>query len=500
VNTEFPWWTEAQRSLNDETRRLASTLAQRNLEVYASRELPLDALSEIARHGYFGAVIPRKYGGMAEPGAVATNLAIIMEALGRVPAASLAYGVGCGHHIAAFGTADQQSRWLPGLASGQFYGGVAITEPFVGSDAADIRTTATAAPDGSFVLAGRKRFITNVGLAAVMLVYAKTSDEPSAIRSRRHLSAFLVQTDLPGFIIERMSDLGGSQYLRNGTIHFDALRLPPESLLGQPGDGWKIMTSGLNLERIGVAAKCLGMLDEAIVTALRYIRRRRQFGQRISDIASVRVKLGEVMAEMQAARSLTYLQAHLLDSGATDVAMGCAASKLRAAEIALAGAGVALEVMGADGYTNSYPVAQILADIKMYQIGAGSSDVLRDLIFRTAQRGYGDVLDDLPLTAPPQQAAQTALDARGVLGVLADFYRSHPGLHMSRKDLLRALGEDHLSEERVSEIRGLEARQLIDVAWQDSEPDLLRATYEGLDTLAEPAFYRSTHMFEHYRL
>jgi Acyl-CoA dehydrogenase, C-terminal domain len=328
-------------------------------------------------------------------------------------------------------------------------------------------------------------------------VYARTSDEPSAVSSRGHLSAFLVETDAPGFVIERMSDLGGSQYLRNGTIHFDGLRPPAASLLGEPGDGWQIMTSGLNLERVGVAAKCLGMLDEAVITALRYIRRRRQFGQRISDIGSVRVKLGEVLAEMEAARSLTYLQAHLLDSGAADVALGCAASKLRAAETALAGAGAALEVMGADGYTNNYPVAQILADIKMYQIGAGSSDVLRDLIFRMAQRGYGDALDDLPLTAPPpRKAAPGALSGSGVLAVLADFYRSHPGLHMTGKDLLRALGQNQLSEERRSEIRDLETKGLIDVAWQNAEPGLLRATYEGLDTIAEPAFYRSAPMFD----
>jgi alkylation response protein AidB-like acyl-CoA dehydrogenase len=491
VSAGFPWWTAEQRALADAARGLASTLAQRNLEVYASRELPQDALAEIARHGYFGAVIPKKYGGMAEPGTVATNLAIIMEALGRVPAASLAYGVGCGHHIAAFGTPAQQERWLPGLASGQIFGGVAITEPFAGSDAAGIRTTATAQPGGTYLLRGRKRFITNVGLASVILVYARTSDDPVAVGRRRHLGAFLVETDAPGFSIERMSDLGGSQYLRNGTIHFDNMRLAPASLLGEPGEGWQIMISGLNLERVGVAAKCLGMLDEAVITAMRYIRRRRQFGQRISDIASVRIKLGEVIAEMEAARSLAYLSAHLLDSGMPDMALSSAASKLRAAETALAGAGAALEVMGADGYTNNYPVAQILADIKMYQIGAGSSDVLRDLIFRMAQRRYGEALDELPLAAATAQQGDTAgaLDGPEVLAVLAGFYRQHPGLHMTGKDLLRVLGADCLSDERRAEIRDLAAKGLVDAVWQGGELALLRATYEGLDEMAGPAFY-----------
>lgn len=489
LDTEFPWWTAEQRALAAQAGQLADALGQRNLTVYATGEVPRDALAEIAAHGYFGAVIPRRYGGMAEPGAVATNLAIIMEALGRVPAASLAYGVGCGHHIATFGTASQQERWLPRLASGQIFGGIAITEPFAGSDAAGLRTTATAGPGGSYVLHGRKRFITNVGLASVILVYARTSDDPAEVRRRRHLSAFLVETDAPGFSIERMSNLGGSQYLRNGTIHFDDLRLPAASLLGEPGQGWRIMTSGLNLERVGVAAKCLGMLDQAVITALRYIRRRRQFGQRISDLPSVRIKLGEVIAGMEAARALTYLSAHLLDSGTPDMALGSAASKLRAAETALAGAGAALEVMGADGYTHDYPVAQILADIKMYQIGAGSSDVLRDLIFRMAQRRYGTVLDEPPLTAP-SPPADSVLRGSEILAVLADYYRQHSGLHMTGRDLLRALEAEDLSEEHMAEIRELEAKGLVDVLWQDGELVLLRATYQGLDEIAEPAFYR----------
>ncbi|HEY1921108.1 MAG TPA: acyl-CoA dehydrogenase family protein [Streptosporangiaceae bacterium] len=494
MSTEFPWWTPGQRALAQESRRLADALAPRNLEVYASGEVPADALAEIARHGYFGAVIPQQYGGMAEPGTVATNLAIIMEALGRVPAASLAYGVGCGHHIAAFGSAAQRQRWLPGLASGTIYGGVAITEPFAGSDAAGLRTTAVAGPGGpggSWVLHGRKRFITNVGLASVLLVYARTSDDPADVRRRRHLSAFLVETGAPGFSVERLSELGGSQYLRNGTLHFDEMHLPPESLLGEPGDGWQIMISGLNLERVGVAAKCLGMLDAAVITALRYIRRRRQFGHRISDIASVRIKLGEVVSEMEAARALAYLSAHLLDSGVPDLAIDSAASKLRAAETALAGAGVALEVMGADGYTSDYPVAQILADIKMYQIGAGSSDVLRDLIFRMAQRRYGAALDDPPLAAQvawPVSADE--LTGPEVLRALAVFYRQHPGLHMTGPDLLRALGEERFSAERVGELRDLAAKELVDVMWQGDEPALVRATYAGLDDVAGPGFYR----------
>jgi acyl-CoA dehydrogenase len=492
----FPWWTSEQRALAEEAGQLAESFAQRNMEVYSSREVPADTLAEIGRHGFFGAVIPTEYGGMAKPGTVATNLAIIMEALGRVPAASLAYGVGCGHHIATFGTAEQRARWLPGLASGSLFGGVAITEPFAGSDAAGIQTKATAQPDGSYVLHGRKRFITNVGLAAVILVYAATSQDPERIRRRQHLSAFLVDTAAPGFSIERMTDLGGSQYLRNGVLRFDSMRLPAASLLGEQGDGWRIMTSGLNLERVGVAAKCLGMLDEALLTALRYIRRRRQFSQRIMDLGSVRVKLGQVVAEAEAARSLTYLSAHLLDSGATDLGLNSAASKLMAAETALHGAGVALEVMGADGYTRNYPVAQILGDIKMYQIGAGSSDVLRDLLFRLASKRYGDALDELPLSVPGAasggslQAPGDGSRPGGVLEVLAGFYRLHPGLHMTERDLLRSLGEDTLSAGRMSEIQALEEKGKLDVVWAGTRLQLVRATYEGLDDSAGPEQHR----------
>jgi hypothetical protein len=148
--------------------------------------------------------------------------------------------------------------------------------------------------------------------------------------------------------------------------------------------------------------------------------------------------------------------------------------------------------MGADGYTRNYPVAQILGDLKMYQIGAGSSDVLRDLLFRLASKRYGDALDQLPLSVPAAasggrlQAPGDGSRAGGVLEVLAGFYRLHPGLHMTERDLLRSLGEDELSAGRMSEIQALEEKGKLDVVWAGTRLQLVRATYEGLDDAAGP--------------
>jgi acyl-CoA dehydrogenase len=493
----YDWWTDEERELHREVNDFATSLRERNLEAMWSHEIPYDVIAELGRRRYYGAVIPTQYGGLSDGrGGDSTRLTIIMEALGRVAAATMAFGVGCAHHTATYGTEAQRERWLPGLASGEVLGAVAVTEPYAGSDAAGIQTRATRLPDGGYRLHGRKRFITHAGFANVYLVYARTSDDPLAIRERRHLSAFLVPADSEGVNIERINELGGSQYLRNGVIHFAGVTLDSDARLGEEGGGWQILTGGLNLERVAVAAKCLGMGDEALTTAWRWLRRRRQFGSSLDRLPTVRARLGTALSEMLASRALTYQSARRVDSDPEGSGLEGASSKLLATQVALSAASSALELMGADGYSRNYPVFQIVQDLRLYQVGGGSNDVLRGLVSRIGEKQFAKALEEMPSAVIPPSMTAAASDASAdgdgqILEVLAQHYRVHSGLDMTAHDLRAAMGSAAGSaDELAAAVRRLADADLVDAAWRGSELAAVRPTYVGLDEAFGPEYYR----------
>lgn len=495
----YPWWTDQERELHRESNAFATSLRERNLRATWSHEIPYDVIEELGRRRYYGATIPERYGGLSgDSGGDSTRLTIIMEALGRVPAATMAFGVGCAHHISIHGTEAQRERWLPGLAQASVLGAVAVTEPYAGSDAAGIQTRATRLPEGGYRLHGRKRFITHAGLADVYLVYAATSDDPDAIKARRHLSAFLVPARAEGVNVERINELGGSQYLRNGVLHFAGVTLGEDLRLGGEGDGWQVMTGGLNLERVAVAAKCLGMLDEALMTAWRWLRRRRQFGTSLDRLPTVRARLGTALSEGLASRAMTYHSARLVDADPEAAGLEAASSKLLAAQVSLHGASSALELMGADGYSRNYPVFQIVQDLRLYQVGAGSNDVLRGLVYRLGEKRYAELLDDLPSAViPPTMTPSAPSDPHpneqraAILAALAAHYRTHSGLHLTASDLRAALnGTGGLTGELEATIRQLAQEGLVDAVWRGEELSAVRGTYEGLDEAADTGYYR----------
>jgi alkylation response protein AidB-like acyl-CoA dehydrogenase len=495
-STTFGWWSPDEVALATEVNAFADSLRERNMAAMWSHDVPRDIIEELGRRGYFGAVIPQAYGGMSPGSGDATRLSIIMEGLGRIPGATMAFGVGCAFHISQHGTEDQKRHWLPGLAAGTTLGAVAVTEPYAGSDAGGIATFARPT-SGGYLLNGRKRYITHTGLADVYLVYAATSTDPAAVKKRTHLSAFLVPADSPRLNVERLYDLGGSQYLRNGVLHFDDVFLTEDAMLGAPGDGWAVMTGGLNVERVAVACKCIGMMGESLATSWQWLRRRWQFGASLDRLATIRARMGTALAEGISVRTTAYHAAHLLDIGAEGSGLEASAAKLLAAETSLRVASTALELMGADGYSRHYPVFQIMQDLRLYQVGAGSNDVLRGLIFRLGEKRFDEVLAEEPLAILPPTLTPAVADPISdsltdtILRVLAESYRLHPGLHLTLADLRRRLPDVNVdAPEFAAAVDTLEGKDFVSVARRGEDVIGLRPTYTGLDAARDSDYFR----------
>ena len=233
----YHWWNERQKEMAKEAKKFADESLPRGEEVMWTKEFPSDLLKAVGERGWFGAAIPKDYGGI---GTGITGCCIVAEELSRVCSAlTCSYSVtmfGGVEQLIKFGTEEQKRRWLPKIAKGQIIGAICITEPYVGSDAAGIETTARREGDG-YLLNGKKRFTTNAGIADVYCVYAKTSDKPEDIAKYRHLSAFIVEKGTPGFSVERINELGGWIGLPNGYLDFDEAKVPEENRLGEEGDG-----------------------------------------------------------------------------------------------------------------------------------------------------------------------------------------------------------------------------------------------------------------------
>jgi alkylation response protein AidB-like acyl-CoA dehydrogenase len=481
----MPWWTPEQVRLAAEAAEFVTPLLPRNAEVTRTREFPWDVVREIGRRGWFGVLIPERFGGIRERFGGVTSLAILCEEFGRVPALTMnfmATAIGGAHQLVEHGSPAMQDRWLGPLARGEALGALAITEPFAGSDAAGVDTRARR-ERGGWVIGGKKRFISNIGPAAIHLVYARTGDA-AAVAARRHLSVFLVAKGAPGFHIEKFNELSGFQYLRNGTLDFDDVWVPDEAVVGEIGQGWEILTRGLNVERILNAAFCVGGMRQSVDAMLDYTRRRLQFDRPLLDNQAIQFKVADAAARLHMTRVYLHYAAQALALGTTDGGFEASIAKLKAAEYNTAVALDAVQCLGGDGYTRDYPVEQILRDAKLWEIGGGSAESLRGLIFGQVRRSW-----EGERGRPP--AAQVA-DTRGLeerlLEVLADEYRRHPALYTEESDLRARLD---VSEDDLQKALGrLEERQWLR-RWTGSRGlRLAKASYRGLQAAQPLQYYR----------
>jgi len=494
----FHWWTDKQKSLMEDARAFADKSLPEGEMTFWTKKFPSDLLKEVARKGWFGTVIPGEYGGL-DTGVTGTS--IVTEELSRVCSAlSEAYAVsmfGGVEQILTFGTEGQKHAWLPKIAKGQIIGAVCITEPFVGSDAAGIETTARKEGD-TYVLNGKKRFITNAGLADTYVVYARSSEKKEDKDKYQHLTAFLVQRGTPGFSVERINELSGWIGLPNGTLDFDEVKVKAGNCIGGEGAGWKVMMAGLNFERVVYSSGMLGPMRESVRNAVAYSQRRLQFDKPTIDLPTNQAKLAEMISGVYTCRLLVYHAAHLLDHH-KDAMVEAATAKMVVSDTYERLISDAIQVMGGDGWTRFYPLESFLRDAKVNQIGAGTNQIMRLVIFRGGLKAMNKDLKMLrrqvnkKLGVPISTAeplSRFSITEENVLTVLAEDYLANPGLYMTLEDMRERLTEANDSK-LYATLENLESKNLIKLyRGRKGSIDLAKATYAGLRRTATLEKYK----------
>jgi len=493
----YPWWNDKQKKLAQETKQFADENLPKGEEITWTKEFPADLIKETAQRGWFGAPIPEKYGG-TETGV--TGCCIVAEELARICSALTgAYSVtmfGGVEQLLKFGNEEQRQRWLPEIVKGKL-GAICITEPSIGSDAAGIETTATHEGD-YYLMNGKKRFITNAGVADIYCVYAKTSEKPEDKAKYAHLSAFIVEKGMKGFTVEKINELGGWIGLPNGYLSFDDVKVPVDNRLGAEGDGWKVVVDGLNFERNLFAAGMLGPMREAIKYAVGHAQRRLQFGEPTIEFQVNQFKIADMLAQLRTARLLTYYSAYLMDLK-LDAVMEATLAKLYASEAYERLVIDAQQVMGGDGWTRFYPLETYMRDAKVNQLGAGTSEVMRMVLYRQGLRAMADELKmphrqihpklGIPVSTLKPDVAKE-INEKTLLEVLAEDYRVNPGLYMSRTDMKEKLAG--ASDEQLNQLlTALETQGLIKT-YKDKRGNiaLAKATYKGLKQAKPSEFYQ----------
>jgi hypothetical protein len=378
--------------LSDSQQMVRETMrnfAQQRLAPFAAawdREhaFPRDALRELAALGACGIVVPESYGGA---GLDYVSLALALEEIAAGDGAtstviSVQNSVVCGP-IFAFGTAAQKDRYLKPLASGAKIGCFCLTEPHTGSDAAAIATRAEFVRGGDhdggghYVLNGTKQFITSGKNADVAIVFALTDKAAG----KKGMSAFIVDTALPGYDASRIEDKLGQRASDTAQIVLSDCRVPAANLLGREGEGYRIALANLEAGRIGIAAQAVGMARAAFEAALSYARERESFGKPIIEHQAISFRLADMATQIEAARQLTWHAASLRDAGLPCLKEASMA-KLFASEMAERVCSDAIQIHGGYGYVTDFPVERIYRDVRVCQIYEGTSDIQRLVIGR----------------------------------------------------------------------------------------------------------------------
>ena len=352
-------------------------IAPRSRDFEAAGGFPAELFEELASLGLLGMTAPEAFGG-AGADAVSYALALIEiaaadGALSTIISIQNSIMVGA---IMAEGTDAQRHRWLPDLIAGRTIGAFALTESDAGSDAAALRTRAERVPQG-YRISGAKQFITSGRIAGVVLAIALT--DPAA--GRRGMSAFLVPTETPGFLVDKVERKMGQIASDTAAIRFDDVVVPEDARLGPEGQGYRIALANLSTGRIGIAAQCVGMARAALEIAVSYAKERRSFGQPLMAHQAVGFRLADMAAKLEAATQLVLHAASLKDAGAPWL-IEASMAKLFASEEAERICSAALQTLGGYGYLEEFGVAKIYRDVRVCQIYEGTSDIQRMVISR----------------------------------------------------------------------------------------------------------------------
>ncbi|SFI64195.1 isovaleryl-CoA dehydrogenase [Aerobium aerolatum] len=365
-------------ALRDTVRRFAQErIAPIAAEIDRSNEFAPHLWKEMGDLGLLGMTADPDHGGT---GMSYLAHVVAMEEISRASASvGLSYGAHsnlCVNQINRWGTPEQKAKYLPGLCAGDAVGALAMSEPEAGSDVVSMRLRAEKKND-RYVLNGSKMWITNGPDADTLVVYAKTDPE----RNSRGITAFLIEREMTGFSVAQKLDKLGMRGSNTGELVFENVEVPFENVLHEEGRGVEVLMSGLDYERVVLSGGPLGLMAAALDAAVPYVHERRQFGQPIGAFQLVQGKLADMYTTMNACRAYVYAVASACDRGQTSRkdAAGCI---LYAAEKATQVALDAIQLLGGNGYINDYPTGRLLRDAKLYEIGAGTSEIRRWLIGR----------------------------------------------------------------------------------------------------------------------
>jgi alkylation response protein AidB-like acyl-CoA dehydrogenase len=353
----------------------ARKIAPAAAEVDRQAKFPLETFRELGGLDLLGLLTPVEYGGA---GADYRSYAVAVEEIGRACGST---GLSYAAHVSLatspiklFGTEEQKQRWLPKLASGEYIGCWALTEPGTGSDASAQKTTARK-QGGEWVLNGTKQFITNATHADVAIIMAKTDLDAGS----KGISAFVVEKGTPGFFVSKVEKKLGMRGSPTASLTMEDCKIPEGNILGKPGEGYKQALITLEGGRISIASLALGIAQAALDAALLYSKQREAFGQTINKFEFIQGYLADMSTQIEAARLLTYHAAWLKDQGARVTLQGSQA-KLFASEIASRVCNLCVQIHGGYGYVEDFPAERFLRDAKLCEIGEGTSEIQRLLI------------------------------------------------------------------------------------------------------------------------
>ncbi len=364
--------------LRDSVRSFASDkIAPRAEEIDVSNEFPIDLWPAMGELGLHGITVEEEYGGS---GLGYLEHCVAMEEVSRASASvGLSYGAHsnlCVNQIRRNGTEDQKQRYLPKLVSGEHVGALAMSEPGAGSDVVGMRTRAEKKGD-RYILNGTKMWITNGPLSETYVIYAKT--DPDA--GPRGMTAFIVERGFKGFSQAQKLDKLGMRGSDTCELVFEDCEVPEENVLGEVGKGVNVLMSGLDYERAVLAAGPLGIMQACMDIVMPYVHEREQFGKPIGTFQLMQGKIADMYVTMNACKAYVYAVAQACDRGET-ARKDAAGAILYAAEKATWMALEAIQTLGGNGYINEYPTGRLLRDAKLYEIGAGTSEIRRMLIGR----------------------------------------------------------------------------------------------------------------------
>jgi len=476
----FPWPRpdEAEqdrvRGLINAAREIGERIDPRQIE--EKRWIGDRLVRELGDAGLCGLYVPERYGGQ---GLSQTGYARVFETFAQIDATlSVVMGV---HQsigfkgIHMFGTEEQKERFLPDLATGRKLAGFALTEPNAGSDAYNIESRAVQQPDGSWVLNGEKRYIGNAGTGSVFTTFARCEIDGKD----RHV-ALILERKMKGFEVGERFDTMGLRANDLRRLYFKDVRVPPENVLGEPGDGFHIAMEVLNNGRIGLGTGSVGATKGLLDRAIAHVKDRRQFGHPLADFELVQDKIGWMVSYLFGLESMCYLTCGLVDAGVADYSLESAICKVAGTEFLWYAANRVLQLKGGAGYMRDEPYEKILRDIRIFPIFEGANDVMREFIALSGMKPVGERLSEL---------GEVGLgDPIGSIGVLVDYVsgriqqevrpdritQAHPEL----SDLADAVSEQvkelrSVTESLLREYKGgIVERQLAQKRLADSVADM----------------------------